>query len=188
MPMQAGFLWPSPRGCHGDCTGTAWGRPGDGMGTARAVTRPGLDVPGQGIWQPAVSNSARVSCWWLHRTPPLCSVPTPGFGFIHPERNTAAMAMQLSSWGFPVVAGDKSPRCRVSAQSHPLLSRGPLPCGARARVTLYTHHMAPKNAGPALVRLPRGCSHPNRHQEAWWGMRWLGTVAPHFRHKERHQQ
>lgn len=130
MPMQAGFLWPSPRGSHGDCTGTAWERRGDGMGTARAVTRPGLDVPGQGIWQLAMSNSVRVSCWWLHQTLSLCSVPTPGFGFIDPERNTAAMAIQLPSWGFPVVAGDKSPRCRVSAQFCPLLSRGPLLCGA----------------------------------------------------------
>lgn len=130
MSMQAGFLWPSPRGSHGDCTGTAWGWRGDGMGTACAVTRPGLDVPGQGIWQPAMSNSERVSCWWLHQTPLLCSIPTPGFGFIDPERNTAAMAMQVSSWGFPVVAGDKSPRCRGSAQSCPLLSRGHLLCGA----------------------------------------------------------
>lgn len=70
MPLQAWFLWLSPRGWRGDgmCgdgTGTAWGCHGDSM------CCPGLDVAGQGTWQTAVSRSARGSCC----RPPSNTIP-----------------------------------------------------------------------------------------------------------------
>lgn len=51
----------------------------------------------------------------------LCTVPSVGFGFIDPGMNTTAMAMQLSSWGFPAFIAKES--CQNFKQRHGICIR-----------------------------------------------------------------